>query len=83
MNPKKHFKLKEVIVKPNYSRHITKDILAQGKIANRARNKHRKSKTFVKHNYDAWKKEERKYTAMKKGAKKDFEQGKTANKEGL
>ena len=78
-NAKKHFKLKEVMVKPNYSKHITKDILAQGKIANKARNKHRKSKTFVKHNYDAWKKEEQKYTAMKKGAKKDFERGKTAN----
>ena len=78
-NAKKHFKLKEVMVKPNYSKHITKGILAQGKIANKARNKHRKSKTFVKHNYDAWKKEEQKYTAMKKGAKKDFERGKTAN----
>ena len=39
VNAKKHFKLKEVIVKPNYSRHNTKDILAQGKIANKARNK--------------------------------------------
>ena len=77
-NAKKHFQLKEVIVRPDYSKHITKEILEQGKIANRARNKHRKSKTFVKHNFDNWKKEEQKYTAMKKGAKKDFERGKIA-----
>ena len=75
----KYFKTKEVIVRPNYGRHITKEILAQGEIANKARNKHRKSKYFIKHNYDAWKKEEQKYTAMKKGAKKDYERGKVAS----
>ena len=73
---KKYFKIKEVIVRPDYSKHITREVLAQGKIANKARNRHRKSKTFIKHNYDNWKKEEQKYTALKKGAKKDFERGK-------
>ena len=67
-----------MIVRPDYRKHITKEILAQGNIANKARNKHRKSKHFIKHNFDNWKKEEKKYTDMKKGAKKDYERGKVA-----
>ena len=63
-NAKNHFKLKEVIVRQDYRKHITKEILAQGNIANKARNKHRKSKHFIKHNFDNWKKEEKKYTDM-------------------
>ena len=75
---KKYYKVKEVIVRPDHSKWITKEIREQIDINNKARNKHRKSKHFIKHNYDAWKKEERKYTAIKKGAKKDFERGKVA-----
>ena len=61
MNARKHYKVKEVIVRPDHSKWITKEIKDQIDINNKARDKHRKSKHFIKHNYDAWKKEERKH----------------------
>ena len=77
-NAKKHYKIKEVIVRPDNSKWLTKEIKDQITVNNKARAKHRKSKHFIKHNFDAWKKEERKLTDMKKGAKKDSEKGKLA-----
>ena len=74
--PKKHFKLKQVIVRPNSAGWITDEVKAQIDKNSRARNYHRKGKHFIKHRFDAWKKEEKKLTDMVKSAKKDFERGK-------
>ena len=78
-NAKKHFKVKEVIVRPNYSKWITKEVILQSKACARARNKYRKNPVHIQHNYDSWKKEEKKLTDLTKSTKRDFEQGK-ANK---
>ena len=64
------------MVRPFTRKWITLEILKQIDRNNKARAKHRKGKNSVKNNFDAWKKEERKLTDMKKGAKQDFKNGK-------
>ena len=75
-NAKKYFKVKEILVRPNNSKWITKEVLKQINVCSRARGKFRKNPVFIKHNYDLWKKEEKKLTDMVKGKKRDFERGK-------